>query len=186
MTGPAIHSGRLRRLRSSPRKRDKLRSTVSLRQARRPSEGSAVVHSRLATGCYGRSVRRRPIPDDRLEIVRAELWERDAAHADFGYVTVTVLSGTRAAYFPGTQRLTVKMTAERPHRAAAGRPDRRQRGLGQADRHRRDRALEPHDRRGDDRPGPGVCPTVLAGLGPHPGRRPPGLGRRPRRPLSPV
>jgi pyruvate/2-oxoglutarate dehydrogenase complex dihydrolipoamide dehydrogenase (E3) component len=28
-------------------------------------------------------------------------------------VTVTVRSGTRAAYFPGTQRLTVKMTAER-------------------------------------------------------------------------
>ena len=26
---------------------------------------------------------------------------------------VTVRSGTRAAYFPGTQRLTVKMTAER-------------------------------------------------------------------------
>jgi hypothetical protein len=56
-----------------------------------------VVHSRLATGCYGRSVRSRPIPDDRLEIARAELRERDAAHAGFGYVTVTVRSGTRAA-----------------------------------------------------------------------------------------
>jgi hypothetical protein len=29
-------------------------------------------------------------------------------------VTVTVRSGTRAANFPGTQRLTVKRTAERP------------------------------------------------------------------------
>jgi NADPH-dependent 2,4-dienoyl-CoA reductase/sulfur reductase-like enzyme len=48
-----------------------------------------------------------------LEIARTGLRERDAAHAGFGYVTVTIRSGTRAAYFPGTQRLTVKMTAER-------------------------------------------------------------------------
>ena len=48
-----------------------------------------------------------------LEIARTGLRERDAAHAGFGYVTVTVRSGTRAVYFPGTQRLTVKMTAER-------------------------------------------------------------------------
>jgi NADPH-dependent 2,4-dienoyl-CoA reductase/sulfur reductase-like enzyme len=48
-----------------------------------------------------------------LEIARTGLRERDAHHAGFGYVTVTIRSGTRAAYFPGTQRLTVKMTAER-------------------------------------------------------------------------
>src|ERR671911_10570 len=48
-----------------------------------------------------------------LEIARTGLRERDATHAGFGYVTVTVRSGTRAAYFPGTQRLTVKMIAER-------------------------------------------------------------------------
>ncbi|HEY6710015.1 MAG TPA: FAD-dependent oxidoreductase [Actinomycetota bacterium] len=48
-----------------------------------------------------------------LEIARTGLRERDAHHAGFGYVTVTVRSGTRAAYFPGTQRLAVKMTAER-------------------------------------------------------------------------
>jgi NADPH-dependent 2,4-dienoyl-CoA reductase/sulfur reductase-like enzyme len=48
-----------------------------------------------------------------LEIARTGLRERDASHAGFAYVTVTVRSGTRAAYFPGTKRLTVKMTAER-------------------------------------------------------------------------
>jgi NADPH-dependent 2,4-dienoyl-CoA reductase/sulfur reductase-like enzyme len=48
-----------------------------------------------------------------LEIARTGLRERDAHHAGFAYVTVTVRSGTRAAYFPGTQRMTVKMTAER-------------------------------------------------------------------------
>ena len=48
-----------------------------------------------------------------LEIARTGLRERDATYAGFGYVTVTVQSGTRAAYFPGTQHLTVKMTAER-------------------------------------------------------------------------
>src|SRR4029450_1281142 len=48
-----------------------------------------------------------------LEIARTGLRERDATHAGFGYVTVTVRSGPRAAYSPGAQRLTVKMTAER-------------------------------------------------------------------------
>jgi len=98
-----------------------------------------------------------------LEIARTGLRERDANHSGFGYVTVTVHTGSRAA---------------------AGRPDRRQRGVGQADRHRRHGALEPHDGRGDDRPGPGLCPAVLPGLGPHPGRRPPSLGSRTRHPLA--
>jgi NADPH-dependent 2,4-dienoyl-CoA reductase/sulfur reductase-like enzyme len=48
-----------------------------------------------------------------LEIARTGLRERDARRAGFGYITVTVRSGTKAHYFPGTQRLTVKMTAER-------------------------------------------------------------------------
>jgi NADPH-dependent 2,4-dienoyl-CoA reductase/sulfur reductase-like enzyme len=48
-----------------------------------------------------------------LEIARTGLRERDANQAGFDYVTVTIRSGTRAAYFPGTQRLTVKMIAER-------------------------------------------------------------------------
>jgi NADPH-dependent 2,4-dienoyl-CoA reductase/sulfur reductase-like enzyme len=48
-----------------------------------------------------------------LEIARTGLRGRDATRAGFDYVTVTIRSGTRAAYFPGTQRLTVKMTAER-------------------------------------------------------------------------
>ena len=39
--------------------------------------------------------------------------ELDAARAGFEYVTVTVRSGTKAGYFPGTQQMTVKMTAER-------------------------------------------------------------------------
>jgi NADPH-dependent 2,4-dienoyl-CoA reductase/sulfur reductase-like enzyme len=48
-----------------------------------------------------------------LEIARTGLRERDAEHAGFAYVTVTVRSGTKAAYFPGAQEMTVKMTAER-------------------------------------------------------------------------
>jgi NADPH-dependent 2,4-dienoyl-CoA reductase/sulfur reductase-like enzyme len=48
-----------------------------------------------------------------LEIARTGLRERDARRAGFAYVTVTVRSGTRATYFPGSQRLTVKLTAER-------------------------------------------------------------------------
>jgi NADPH-dependent 2,4-dienoyl-CoA reductase/sulfur reductase-like enzyme len=48
-----------------------------------------------------------------LEIARTGLRERDATFAGFAYVTVTVHSGTKASYFPGTQRMTVKMTAER-------------------------------------------------------------------------
>jgi NADPH-dependent 2,4-dienoyl-CoA reductase/sulfur reductase-like enzyme len=48
-----------------------------------------------------------------LEIARTGLRERDATAAGFAYVTVTVRSGTKAGYFPGTQQMTVKMTAER-------------------------------------------------------------------------
>jgi NADPH-dependent 2,4-dienoyl-CoA reductase/sulfur reductase-like enzyme len=48
-----------------------------------------------------------------LEIARTGLRERDARRAGFAFVTVTVRSGTKAGYFPGTQRLSVKMTAER-------------------------------------------------------------------------
>jgi NADPH-dependent 2,4-dienoyl-CoA reductase/sulfur reductase-like enzyme len=48
-----------------------------------------------------------------LEIARTGLRERDATRAGFEYVTVTVRSTTKAGYFPGTQRMNVKMTAER-------------------------------------------------------------------------
>jgi NADPH-dependent 2,4-dienoyl-CoA reductase/sulfur reductase-like enzyme len=48
-----------------------------------------------------------------LEIARTGLRERDAARAGFEYVTVTVRSGTKAGYFPGTQKMRVKMIAER-------------------------------------------------------------------------
>ena len=48
-----------------------------------------------------------------LEIARTGLRERDATRAGFEYVTVTVRSTTKAGYFPGTQKMTVKMIAER-------------------------------------------------------------------------
>src|ERR1700746_3629012 len=48
-----------------------------------------------------------------LEIARTGLLQRDATRAGCKYVTVTVKSGTKAGYFPGTQQMTVKMTAER-------------------------------------------------------------------------
>jgi len=48
-----------------------------------------------------------------LEIARTGLRESDAARAGFQYVTVTVRSTTKAGYFPGTQKMTVKMIAER-------------------------------------------------------------------------
>jgi NADPH-dependent 2,4-dienoyl-CoA reductase/sulfur reductase-like enzyme len=48
-----------------------------------------------------------------LEIAMTGLRERDARRAGFGYISVIVRSGTKAHYFPGTQRMTVKMTAER-------------------------------------------------------------------------
>ncbi len=48
-----------------------------------------------------------------LEIARTGLREREATRAGFQYVTVTVKSGTKAGYFPGSKEMTVKMTAER-------------------------------------------------------------------------
>jgi NADPH-dependent 2,4-dienoyl-CoA reductase/sulfur reductase-like enzyme len=47
------------------------------------------------------------------EIARTGLTEREADQAGFGYVTATVLSTTRAGYFPGTKPLAVKVLAER-------------------------------------------------------------------------
>ena len=56
-------------------------------------------------------------------------------------------STTRAGYFPGAAPITVKLVAERRHRPAARRPDRRRRGLGQAHRHAGHRHHRRHDRR---------------------------------------
>jgi hypothetical protein len=51
------------------------------------------------------------------------------------------------------------------HRPSAGSADRRRRGIGQADRHGCDGAMEPHDGRRGDGPGPRVRSAVLAGVG---------------------
>jgi len=48
-----------------------------------------------------------------LEIARTGLRERDVTRAGFEHVTVTVRSDTKAGYFPGTQKMRVKMIAER-------------------------------------------------------------------------
>ena len=48
-----------------------------------------------------------------LEIARTGLLEKEARAAGFAYVTVTVKATTRAGYFPGAQKMTVKVIAER-------------------------------------------------------------------------
>jgi NADPH-dependent 2,4-dienoyl-CoA reductase/sulfur reductase-like enzyme len=48
-----------------------------------------------------------------LEIARTGLREKDADRAGFAYVSGVIESTTRAGYFPGTQKMTVKMLAER-------------------------------------------------------------------------
>ncbi len=48
-----------------------------------------------------------------LEIARTGLREKDADRVGFAYVTGVIESTTRAGYFPGTQKMTVKMLAER-------------------------------------------------------------------------
>ncbi|MDQ6650140.1 MAG: FAD-dependent oxidoreductase [Actinomycetota bacterium] len=47
------------------------------------------------------------------EVARTGLSEREATEAGFRFVTATVDSTTRAGYFPGSQPIRVKMTAER-------------------------------------------------------------------------
>ena len=48
-----------------------------------------------------------------LEIARTGLREAEALAAGLRFEVVTIESTTRAAYFPGTQPMTVKMLAER-------------------------------------------------------------------------
>ncbi|WP_436771827.1 FAD-dependent oxidoreductase [Yinghuangia sp. YIM S09857] len=48
-----------------------------------------------------------------LEIARTGLREHDADAAGFSYVTAVIESTGRAGYYPGAQRMTVKMIAER-------------------------------------------------------------------------
>lgn len=48
-----------------------------------------------------------------LEIARTGLLERHARAAGLRYVTVVIESTSRAGYFPGAERMTVKMLAER-------------------------------------------------------------------------
>ena len=48
-----------------------------------------------------------------LEIARTGLLEKEARAAGYAYVTVTVKATTRAGYFPGAQKMTVKVIAER-------------------------------------------------------------------------
>ncbi|HEV2087684.1 MAG TPA: FAD-dependent oxidoreductase [Cryptosporangiaceae bacterium] len=48
-----------------------------------------------------------------LEIARTGLRERDAEEAGFAFVTATITSDARAGYYPGAERMTVKLLAER-------------------------------------------------------------------------
>jgi len=48
-----------------------------------------------------------------LEIARTGLLEADAEQAGFGFVTARIESTTRAGYFPGAEKITVKVLAER-------------------------------------------------------------------------
>jgi NADPH-dependent 2,4-dienoyl-CoA reductase/sulfur reductase-like enzyme len=48
-----------------------------------------------------------------VEVARTGLSEREAAAAGFEYEAVKVESTTRAGYFPGAGKITVKMLAER-------------------------------------------------------------------------
>jgi NADPH-dependent 2,4-dienoyl-CoA reductase/sulfur reductase-like enzyme len=48
-----------------------------------------------------------------LEVARTGLRERDADEAGFSYVTATVESTNRAGYYPGADKMKVKLIAER-------------------------------------------------------------------------
>ena len=81
------------------------------------------------------------------EVARTGLGEREADEAGFGWVSARIETTVAAGYFPDAGPVTVKLVAERRHRAPARRPDRGWRGLGQADRHPRHGAHGGHDGR---------------------------------------
>ena len=77
-----------------------------------------------------------------LEVARTGLSEAEAEAAGYRFVTASVDSTTEAGYFPGAAPIRLKLVAEKRHRPAARRADRRPRGRREADRRARDRDLE--------------------------------------------
>ena len=105
---------------------------------------------------------------------RTGLRDHEAAPAGFDPVTVGSEADDHKAYYPGSHRLTMRVTGDRAHRAAARSaavraPARRDR---QAHRHRRHRDLPQHDRRCRQRPRPVLYPAARQPLGSGPDGRP--------------
>ena len=105
---------------------------------------------------------------------RTGLRDHEAAPAGFDPVTVGSAADDHKAYYPGSHRITMRVTGDRGHRPAArhaavraqARRDR------QAHRHRRHRHLPRHDRRCGQRPGPVLHPAAGQPLGRGPDGRP--------------
>lgn len=119
-----------------------------------------------------------------LEIARTGLKEVECDRAGFEFVTATVDSTTRAGYFPGATKISVKLLAEKRSGRLLG-TDRRPGGGGQADRRHRHRAVERDDGGRDGQPRPVLRPAVRPHVGPGAHRRAQGLGRRRGRHLPP-
>ena len=105
---------------------------------------------------------------------RTGLRDHEAAPAGFDPVTIGFEADDHKAYYPGSHRITMRVTGDRGHRpaarpAAVRPPARRDR---QAHRHRRRRDLHRHDRRRGQRPGPVLHPAAGQPLGRGPDGRP--------------
>jgi NADPH-dependent 2,4-dienoyl-CoA reductase/sulfur reductase-like enzyme len=94
---------------------------------------------------------------------RTGLRDHEAAPAGFDPVTVASQADDHKAYYPGSHRITMRVTGDR--------------GTGRllAHRHRRHRDLPRYDRRRGQRPGPVLHPAARQPLGSSPDGRP-GLG----------
>ena len=114
---------------------------------------------------------------------RTGLRDHEAQAAGFDPVTVGSQADDHKAYYPGSHRITMRVTGDRATGRLLGlqlfgHKPRRDR---QAHRHRRRRDLPRHDRRRGQRPGPVLHPAAGQPLGRRPDRRPGLDPARPRR-----
>ena len=114
---------------------------------------------------------------------RTGLRDHEAEAAGFDPVTVESEADDHKAYYPGSHRITMRVTGDRGTGAAAGHAAVRAQARRdrQAHRHRRHGDLPRHDRRGGQRPGPVLHPAAGQPLGSGPGGRP---GLDPDRPAA--
>jgi len=101
-----------------------------------------------------------------IEVTRTGLQEREIQQLGWPYVSAKIESRTRAGYYPGAGKITVKVLAEKGDGRLLGGANHRTGWISQAHRCVGYPAPFRFNSRRDDKLGPGLFPSLFARLGP--------------------